>query len=95
MIDADLPIRSLTVLRTRRPDVVSAMKDPSLGNAGFEIRLALQSLPQKGGRSRLCIWTDDLKYGRRLLYDVASAEGQPSFVCDAAAGAAESPGGRP
>ena len=89
MIDTDPPIRSMTMHRQIRPDVVAAMKDPSLGNAGIEIRLALESIPQKKGRRRLCIWTDDLKYGRRLLYDVASAQGQPSFVCDAAVGAAE------
>jgi hypothetical protein len=88
MIDTDLPIRSMTMRRKRRPDVVAAMKDPSLGNAGIEIQLALEPVPQKKDRRRLCIWTDDLKYGRRLLYDVASAQGQPSFVCDAAVGAA-------
>jgi hypothetical protein len=88
MIDTDLPIRSMTMRRKRRPDVVAAMKDPSLGNAGIEIQLALEPVPQKKGRRRLCVWTDDLKNGRRLLYDVASAQGQPSFGCDAAVGAA-------
>ena len=88
IIDTDLPIRSTTMHRQTRPNVVAAMKDPSLGNAGIEIRLALQSVSQKKDRRRLCIWTDDLKYGRRLLYDVASAQGQLSFFCDAAVGAA-------
>ena len=64
MIDTDLPIGSMTMHRSRRPDVVAAMRDASLLNAGIEIRLNLQSDPEKKGRRRLCIWTDDPKYGR-------------------------------
>ena len=93
MIDADLPFRSMSMHRKRRPDVVFAMRDASLLNAGIEIQLALQSDPEKKGRRRLCIWTDDLKYGRRLLHDPVPAPGQPSFACDPAVGAGAQPTG--
>jgi hypothetical protein len=91
MIDTDLPIRSMIMHRKRRPDVVAAMKDPSLGDAGIEIRLAVQPAVGNDHRRRLCIWTDDLKFGRRLLRGPAPAQGQPSFACDSAVGEAGQP----
>jgi hypothetical protein len=92
MIDTDLPTRSLAMHRRLRPDVVTAKQDPSLRDAGVEIRLALQSGSEKKERYRLCVWTDDPKYGRRVLNDAAGEEKSPSFTCNAAV---QADGGQP
>ena len=94
MIDTDLPFRSMTIHRKLRPDVVATMKDASLGDAGIEIHLALQSAVENHDRRRLCIWTEDLKFGRRLLHDPAPAQGEPSFACDRNVGVAGQPPGK-
>ncbi len=82
MVDTDLPVHSLMVYRKLRPDVVAALHDRSLQNAGVYIRVALQSGANRD-RYRLCIWTYDPRYGRRTLYDPTPKEGQPIFTCDA------------
>jgi hypothetical protein len=87
MIDTNLPILSVTLNRPRRPDVVAYLKDASLGNAGIEIRLFLKSNVEKK-QYRLCVWTDDPKYGRGMLHDATHIVGQPLFACDSAVGAA-------
>lgn len=84
-VDSDLPIRSMHMHQERRPDVAAAMRDSSLDDAGFEITLALKS-DAKEKRYRLCVWTDDPKYGRRVIANVAPTPGQPLFACDATGG---------
>jgi hypothetical protein len=85
-IDTELPVRSETLTRQPRPDVVEAMHNLALRNAGIEVQLALQSNVPNKGRYRLCVWTDDPKCGRRTLHEAGPADGQPEFVCDARAG---------
>jgi hypothetical protein len=84
MIDTDLPVLSKTLNRARRPDVASAIGDRQLRAAGVQIRLALRPDRDGAARHRLCIWTDDPEYGRRLLR-APPINGQPLLVCDIAA----------
>jgi len=85
MIDTDLPVRSMTIKREARPDVVSALKDASLRNAGIEVRLTLNTnAGNPDPPPRLCVWTDDQKFGRRTLNNPVSTVAPPLFVCDAA-----------
>ena len=60
----------------RRLDVASAI-DRRLRSAGIQIRLALRPDPDRTARHRLCIWTDDSEYGRRLPPDP-----QLPLLCD-------------
>ncbi len=92
MIDTDLPIRSLTMHRKPRPDVVTAKQDPSLRNAGVEILLVLGSGSEKRERYRICVWTNDPKFGRWMLTDATQEGESPSFTCDAAV---QADGGQP
>jgi hypothetical protein len=75
MIDTDLPIQSIKFFRVRRPHL-------PVRNAGIEIQLSLTPDAEKNERYRLCVWTDDPKYGRQTLIDVAPTPGQAVFVCD-------------
>jgi MFS family permease len=85
MIDTDLPVRAMTIKREPRPDVVSAEHHASLRNAGIEVRLTLDRNAGKPDPARLCVWTDDQKFGRRTLHDPVWTGAPPLFACDAAA----------
>ena len=90
-IDTELPVRSETLTWKPRSDVAEALHNPALRNAGIEVQLTMQSNVPKKGRYRLCVWTDDPKCGRRTLHDVGPTDGQPQFICDAAAGGPSGP----
>jgi hypothetical protein len=80
-IDTDLPVRSMSLTRVARPGVASAMKDTSLYRAGFQARITLRRNAGDESLHRLCVWTEDAKYGRRLLYSQVSASSSNLFVC--------------
>jgi hypothetical protein len=92
-IDTDLPVRSMTIKREPRPDVVSAKQDASLRNAGIEVQLNLDTNAGNPDHPRLCVWTDDQKFGRRTLHDPVSTAAPPLFVCDAGTSRPADPGG--
>ena len=67
MIDTNLPIKSAALLITPRPDVVSALGEPRLANAGFTAKLRLEDgkpLPEK---TKVCVLTHDPEFGSHLL----------------------------
>ena len=82
LIDTDLPVASMSILRTPRPDVVRAIHDKSLANSGVEVKFFGGRDVFAGGRHRLCVWTDDPKYGRRLLHEATSTDLSAVFVCE-------------
>ena len=73
-IDTDLPVADLTVRSERRPDVADYMQDPRLATSGFLLTIALKPDVLIPERPRLCVWTDDETFGRRLLADVHHPE---------------------
>jgi hypothetical protein len=86
-VDTDLPVRWPTSSRFPRPDVVSALHEQSLQNSGFAVRLTLRDATSDQIPHRLCVWTDDPKFGRRTLHSSASRAGSPALVCDGTAAA--------
>ena len=67
VIDTNLLVKRSALNSYTRPDVASAMGDSRLANAGIMVKLELnESLPLPD-RMKLCIWTDDPKFGRHLL----------------------------
>jgi hypothetical protein len=81
LVDTDLPIRSMALLRELRPDVVSDTGDASLRKSGFQIRLTLQTKVETSRRYRACFWTEDPKFGRRELSDSPRIEAKALFEC--------------
>ena len=82
MVDTDLSIAWSKMKRVPRPDVVSALNDPSLQNAGIELRLTLRDATGDRASHRLCVWTEDRKFGRRMLRVPPASAGSPALVCD-------------
>jgi hypothetical protein len=87
LVDTDLPVRWSTIKRAPRLDVVSAMHEPSLQNSGIEVRLILGDATADQIPQRLCVWTDDPKFGRRTLHNPAPGTGSPALICDGTAAA--------
>jgi hypothetical protein len=69
MIDTNLALRSHTLAFFRRPDVVSGTHDNRLAYSGFRIRLELDDRRPQPRAIRLCIWTEDPRFGRHLVND--------------------------
>lgn len=67
VIDTNLRIKSSTLTLFTRPDVVTAMNDPRLANAGIKIRLDLDGSPPPMEQIKFCVWTVDPELGRHLL----------------------------
>jgi hypothetical protein len=83
LVDTNLPIQSATLFRELRPDVVSSLHEPLLRKSGFQIRLKLQSKLQNERPYRACFWSEDPKFGRRLLNDSFRPEAKALFDCGA------------
>jgi hypothetical protein len=83
LIDTNLPIQSITLFRELRPDVVSSLHEPLLRKSGFQIRLKLQSKLQNERPYHACFWSEDPKFGRRLLNDSFRPEAKAVFDCGA------------
>jgi hypothetical protein len=83
LVDTNLPIQSVTLFRELRPDVVSSLHEPLLRKSGFQIRLKLQSKLQNERPYHACFWSEDPKFGRRLLNDSFRPEAKAVFDCGA------------
>jgi hypothetical protein len=83
LVDTDLPVRKTSLKRMPRPDVVRASNDASLRTSGIEVRLSLEPNSVDKNLHRLCVWTDDPKFGRRTLNDYLPTTGARPYVCDA------------
>jgi hypothetical protein len=66
-IDTDLDVKSILLDRYERADVVSATKDSRLINSGLHIIINLNGPADRLSNFHLCIWTDDERYGKRVL----------------------------
>lgn len=66
-VDTDMPVTSLAMVRTPRPDVAAALGDAGLGLSGFRLTMSLAPGTPAAAHPRLCLWTDDPSRGRHVL----------------------------
>jgi hypothetical protein len=57
---------------------VAVLNDPALVDSGFDLTLDLDETAPRPQTVRLCLWTDDLVYGRRLVHYATQPDLCPS-----------------
>jgi len=68
MIDTNLLIMGHSTLQViDRPDVVAALHDKRLKHSGLSVSLYLDKTKPLPDVPRLCLWTDDLRFGRHAI----------------------------
>jgi alginate O-acetyltransferase complex protein AlgJ len=67
-IDTNFPVADHSTLQViDRPDVVADLHEQRLKDSGLRVRLYLDKTRPLPDVPRLCLWTDDLTFGRRAI----------------------------
>ena len=67
IVYTNLPVASLSLWHTGRPDVSRTLKDDDLGRSGIQVVITLKPSLPIPAEVKLCVETSDSKYGKHLL----------------------------